>query len=178
MYGLFFCDIKCLIHTSHTAHQDNECSAGTYHQRICKNAQSLYQTLFYRMTDCSYRSSIRCTTFTCFITEQTSLDTLYHCNAKNSASSLIESESILYNGKQNRWQTGDIPNNNTYSYQKINDSHHRNHGRRELSYSMDATEDDEQGEYSEGNSHGGRFDAPMRSSSYCPAVICISRVLA
>ena len=111
------------------------------------------------MTDCSYRSCIRCTTFTCLITEQTSLDTLYYCNAKNSASSLIESESILYNGKQNLWQTGDIPNNNTYSYQKINDSHHRNHGRRELSHSMDATEDDEQGEYCEGNSHGGRFDA-------------------
>ena len=63
------------------------------------------------MTDCSYRSSIRCTTFTCLITEQTSLDTLYYSNAKNSASSLIESESILNNGKQNLWQTGDIPNN-------------------------------------------------------------------
>ena len=111
------------------------------------------------MTDCSYRSSIRCTTFTCLITEQTSLDTLYYSNAKNSASSLIESESILNNGKQNLWQTGDIPNNNTYSYQKINDSHHWNHGRRELSHSMDATEDDEQGEHSEGNSHGGRFYA-------------------
>ena len=53
----------------------------------------------------------------------------------------------------------DVYKRQTYSYQKINDSHHWNHGRRERSHSMEATEDEEQGEHSEGNSHGGRLDA-------------------
>ncbi len=114
-----------------------------------KTPKSLYQSLFHRMAYRSHRSRIRCTTLTSLIAEQTSLDALYHRNTQHSACSLIESESILHNGKQYLRQTGDIPNHYSYGYQKIDDSHHRNHRRRELSHSLDTTEDDEQGEHRE-----------------------------
>ena len=111
------------------------------------------------MTHRCHGSCIRGTTLTSLITEQTSLDALYHRNTQHSAGSLIEAEGILHNGKQHLRQTGDIPNHDSNGYQKIDDSHHRNHSRRELCHALDTTEDDEQGEHREHNSHGSRFDA-------------------
>ena len=108
----------------HPTNKYDECRTRTYHQGIREHAQGLYQSLLNGMAHSSHGSRIRCTTLARLVAEQASLNTLYYGHAKHSARSLIESESVLYNGKQHLRQRADVPNHHSYGYQKIDDSHY------------------------------------------------------
>ncbi len=111
------------------------------------------------MRHSSHGCRIRRTTLACLIAEQASLDALYHGYTEHATCRLVETKSILQDGKHDLWQEGDIPKHHTNGNKKINDCHHGNHRGRELRHAMNATEDDEKCQRRKDDSHGGRLEA-------------------
>ena len=124
----------------HPTHQDDEGSARTHDQRVCKYTQCLYQSLLHRVRHMRCGSSVWRRTFTSLIAEQSSLDTLHHSRTKSSAQSLFPAESTAEDSCHHLWNTMQVEHHDTNSNQEVGDSHERHYGRTNLRYAMYASE--------------------------------------
>jgi len=139
-----------------TADQDDEGRTRAHHQRVGKDSQSLYQSLFHGVAHGSCGRSVRRTALTGLVGEETALHAVHDRCSHHASGSLVQSEGILNDHSQHMGNQLDVHQDDDHCQYEVAHGHHWYQYGTDTGDALDAAEDDDERQHRQhGSGHHG-----------------------